>query len=79
MVGVPKYIVPNNRKTALIKNTKDELNLNTESQDLEEFYNIVILPPPARKPKRKANGREPRKVSGNSSYRVIQREYLYFS
>lgn len=51
--AVPRYLVPDNCKTAVIKHTKDELILNTAYQDLEEFYNIVILPPPARKPKGK--------------------------
>lgn len=52
--AVPKYLVPDNCKTAVIKHTKDELILNTAYQDLEEFYNVVILPPPARKPKGKS-------------------------
>ena len=52
--AVPKYFVPDNCKTAVIKHTKDELILNTAYQDLEEFYNVVILPPPARKPKGKS-------------------------
>lgn len=51
--AVPRYFVPYNCKTAVIKHTKDELILNTAYQDLEEFYNVVILPPPARKPKGK--------------------------
>ena len=51
--AVPKYFVPDNCKTAVIKHTKDELILNTAYQDLEEFYNVVMLPPPARKPKGK--------------------------
>ena len=51
--AVPRYLVPDNCKTAVIKHTKDELILNTAYQDLEEFYNVVILPPPARKPKGK--------------------------
>ena len=52
--AVPKYFVPDNCKTAVKKHTKDELILNTAYQDLEEFYNVIILPPPARKPKGKS-------------------------
>ena len=52
--AVPKYFVPDNCKTAVKKHTKDELVLNTAYQDLEEFYNVIILPPPARKPKGKS-------------------------
>lgn len=33
---------------------KDELILQSAFSDLEDFYNTIILPPPARKPKGKA-------------------------
>ena len=49
--AVPRYLIPDNCRTAVTKHTKDELVLNTAYQDLEEFYDVVILPPPARKPK----------------------------
>lgn len=52
--GVPKYLVPDNCKTAVTKHSKDELILNTAYQDLEEFYDTIITPPPVRKPKGKA-------------------------
>ena len=51
--AAPKYLVPDNLKTAIIKHTKDELVINSAYQDLESFYDVVILPPPARKPKGK--------------------------
>ena len=51
--AVPKYLVPDNCRTAVIKHTKDELIINASYQDLESFYGVVILPPPARKPKGK--------------------------
>lgn len=44
--AVPKYLVPDNLKTAIIKHTKDELVINSAYQDLENFYDVVILPPP---------------------------------
>ena len=49
--GVAKYLVPDNVKTAVIKHTKDELILQSAYSDLEDFYNTIVLPPPARKPK----------------------------
>ena len=52
--GVAKYLVPDNLKTAVIKHTKDELILQSAYSDLEDFYNTIVLPPPARKPKGKA-------------------------
>lgn len=51
--AVPKYLVPDNLKTAITKHTKDELVINSVYQDLENFYDVVILPPPPRKPKGK--------------------------
>lgn len=52
--AVPKYLVPDNCKTAVTKHTKDELIINAAYEDLENFYDLIILPPPARKPKGKA-------------------------
>lgn len=51
--GIPKYLVPDNLKTAVKKHTKDELILNTVYSDLEDFYDTIVLPPPPRKPKGK--------------------------
>ncbi len=52
--AVPKHLVPDNLKAAVTRHTKDELVLNTAFQDLENFYDVVVLPPPPRKPKGKA-------------------------
>lgn len=52
--AIAKYFVPDNCKTAVTKHTKDELVINSFYQDLESFYDVVILPPPARKPTGKA-------------------------
>ena len=46
--ALPKYLVPDNLKTAITKHTKDELVINSAYQDLESFYDVVILPPPPR-------------------------------
>ena len=52
--GSPKYLVPDNCKTAVTKHTKDEIIINSAYQDLEEFYDVTVLPPPPRKPKGKS-------------------------
>ena len=52
--GVPKYLIPDNLKAAIKKHTKDELILQTSYSDLEDFYDMIVLPPPPRKPKGKA-------------------------
>lgn len=52
--AVPKYLVPDNLKAAIKKHTKDELVLQSSYSDLEDFYDTIVVPPPARKPKGKA-------------------------
>ena len=52
--GVPKYLVPDNLKTAVIKHTRDELVLQSAYSDLEDFYDTIVLPPPPYKPKGKS-------------------------
>lgn len=52
--AVPRYLVPDNLKTAVTRHNKDELVLQTAFSDLETFYDTIILPPPPRKPKGKA-------------------------
>ena len=51
--AIPRYLVPDNTKTAVIRHTKDELLVNSAYKDLESFYGVVVLPPPALKPKGK--------------------------
>ncbi len=51
--AVPKYLVPDNLKTAIKKHSRDELVLQTAYSDLEDFYETIVLPPPPRKPKGK--------------------------
>lgn len=51
--AVPEILVPDNLKTAVTTHTKDRLELNAVFSDLESFYDVVVLPPPPRKPKGK--------------------------
>lgn len=51
--AIPKYLVPDNLKTAITSHNKDNLDVNAAFQDLERFYDCIILPPPPRKPKGK--------------------------
>ena len=50
---MPRYLVPDNAATAVTKHTKDELLINSTYEDLESFYDTIVLPPPAYKPKGK--------------------------
>lgn len=51
--AVPKYLVPDNLKTAVTRHSKYELVLQSAFSDLGTFYDTIILPPPPRKPKGK--------------------------
>ena len=50
----PRFLCPDNLKAAVIKHTKDELIINAAYEDLENHYDVIILPPPSLKPKGKA-------------------------
>ncbi len=51
--AIPKYLVPDNLKTAVSRHTKDDFILNSVFSDLEDFYDTIVLPPPPYKPKGK--------------------------
>lgn len=52
--GVTKYIVPDNLKSAVIKNTRELTQLNEAYCELSEHYNFIILPARPRTPKDKS-------------------------
>lgn len=52
--AVPKYLVPDNLKAAVTSHKHEELILNAAFQDLESFYETIVVPPPPRKPKGKS-------------------------
>lgn len=51
--GVPLIVVPDNLKSAVIKNTSLELNLNESYKDLARYYGFAISPARPYKPKDK--------------------------
>lgn len=53
--GVPKILKPDNTKAASIKNTKDVLILNKVYEDLQDYYNTVIVPASPLKPRAKSS------------------------
>ncbi|WP_085276205.1 IS21 family transposase [Pseudogulbenkiania subflava] len=52
--GVPRFIVPDNLKSAVTKHTRSVIVLNPAYQELAEHYGFVILPARPRQPKDKA-------------------------
>jgi transposase len=51
--GVPKYIIPDNMRTAVKSHENYEIELQTLYQDLEDFYGYVVLPTGKGKPTEK--------------------------
>ena len=49
--AVPRYLVPDNLRTGVTENTRDSVIINASYQDLEAYYNTIVLPPPYRKPR----------------------------
>jgi len=52
--GVPKILVPDNLKSAVIKADLYDPQLNSSYRDMAEYYGAVIIPARVRKPKDKA-------------------------
>lgn len=52
--GVPKQVVPDNLKSAVIKHTQQELIINKAYLDLADHYDLIVNPARARKPKDKS-------------------------
>ncbi|MDT4289551.1 IS21 family transposase [Methylomonas sp. MO1] len=54
--GVPRYIVPDNLKSAVLQNNKQGLLLNSAYQEFAEHYDFIVMPARPRKPKDKSLG-----------------------
>lgn len=52
--GVPRFVVPDNLKAAVIKSQRDQLHLNRAYSELAEYYGFNILPARPRKPQDKS-------------------------
>ncbi len=52
--GVTRILVPDNLKTGVIKNTKDETILNRSYREMAEHYGTAVIPARPRTPKDKA-------------------------
>ena len=49
-----RILTPDNLKTGVIKNTKDETVINRAYREMAEHYGIAVIPGRPRKPKDKA-------------------------
>lgn len=53
--GATRILVPDNLKTGVIKNTRNELHLNRSYQEMAEYYDTAIIPTRIKSPKDKPN------------------------
>jgi transposase len=53
--GVTRILVPDNLKTGVVKNTKDETVINRSYRDMAEHYNTAVIPARVYTPKDKAS------------------------
>ena len=53
--GIPRLLVPDNTKTATIKNTRYELTLNRSYADFADYYGMAIVPARGEHPDDKPN------------------------
>ena len=56
--GVPKIVVPDNLKSAVIKNNKDGIVVNTSYAELAKHYNMAVEPARPLKPKDKSKAEQ---------------------
>jgi len=53
--GVTRILIPDNLKTGVIKNTRNELQLNRSYHEMAEYYGTAIIPTRVNTPKDKPN------------------------
>jgi transposase len=75
--GVPKALVPDNLKSAVIKAHKYEPTLNRLLEDFANHYNMVVLPARARKPKDKALVENQVKLIYNRVYAKLRNRQFF--
>lgn len=75
--GVPRAIVPDNLKSAVIKSSRFEPSINQTLQNMSEHYETTILPARAYKPRDKALVENAVKLLYQRIYSVIREEEFY--
>lgn len=75
--GVPKAIVTDNLKSAVIKSHRYEPRLNPDFEDFAEHYQMAVLPTRAYRPKDKALVEEAVRIVYQQIYARIRNEKFY--
>ena len=77
--AVPKYLVPDNLKTAISKHSKDELILNSAFFRSGGFLQYDCAASTAAQAERETDDRKPRPFFGDTFNRALKRKHIYKS
>ncbi|MFV0591456.1 MAG: IS21 family transposase [Draconibacterium sp.] len=75
--GVPRALVPDNLKSAVIKANRYEPSINQVLEDFANHYNMAVVPARARKPKDKALVENQVKLIYNRVYARIRNQQFF--
>ncbi len=75
--GVPKVLVPDNLKSAVVRANKYEPTINQVLEDFANHYNMAVVPARARKPKDKALVENQVKLIYNRVYARIRHQQFF--
>lgn len=75
--GVPKVLIPDNLKSAVIKANKYEPTINRALEDFANHYNMAVVPARVRKPKDKALVENQVKLIYNRVYARIRNQQFF--
>lgn len=75
--GVPKVLVPDNLKSAVVKSNAYEPTINQALNDFANHYNMTVVPARARKPKDKALVENQVKLIYNRVYAKIRNQHFF--
>lgn len=76
--GITRLIIPDNLKTGVDKNTRNETIINKSYNEMAEYYNTAVIPARVRKPKDKPNAEGSVKIVGTWILAALRNEQ-YFS
>lgn len=75
--GVPRAIVPDNLKSAIVKTSRYEPDINRALEDLANHYNTTVVPARAGKPKDKALVENQVKLIYNRVYAKLRNQVFF--
>jgi len=75
--GITRLLIPDNLKTGVTKNTKYEVVLNRNYQDLATYYNTAIVPARVEHPKDKSHAENGVKFASTWIIAALRNEHFF--